>query len=702
MPTGLLPLCQDCKHFTGVEPGIGFACRAFGDGIPVEILSSSVDHREPFKGDGGVRYEPRVMDETELANAIANGELDSPQWFLNSWYFKLRVSGTGASYRAALDEYVWRDPAIYLSEEFLKRCYVPVIIEHPDKMMLDTEEYRSRNIGMSVLPYIADREGRMNPDGPDVWTVARIIDRPAADFMRKHQVSTSPSVVFPPDGGDNTTVDLTDGKHLLIEGKPALIDHIAIASAGVWDKGEEPSGVDIGGHTAGNGAERDAGGRGEEEVAKDDDMRDDDKMSMRDDDKMSMRDDNKMPMRDDDDKMRMRDDAEQGEKLDKLLEGIKVMGDAMKHLSSRMDAMEDDSRKRDDAAKKKDDEDPDHEHRQAAELERLAAEEREEGEEAEDDKRGDAGMRMRGMMKRDDETHAEHSARIDARARMRGMKDMCRDDGESAKAHSMRMDRMMRKHMRMDAENEETEPEKSEFTQDKRKDRGKRDAAEEEMGEWEEPAADKRDDAELGEEAEKQAAKGDMRRGSRMRDDDDDDMMRDDAMMRMRKADARADAARTQRIEAELAALKRRFADSERSDEDADKFADERARADSVYAMFNQRAPRDMPGELLKHYVVRLARGLQQHSPTWKDESLRRLADSAPTAFKNAVGQIYADAEAAGNNPATVPMGQLREIVKRRQGGGEIREFVGDPGVFLAPFVSIGQAVKRIGDPKDR
>jgi len=52
--------CLGCKHFKGgVE---GMYCNAFpeekGKTIPHEILTGEFDHKEPFKGDGGIRYEP--------------------------------------------------------------------------------------------------------------------------------------------------------------------------------------------------------------------------------------------------------------------------------------------------------------------------------------------------------------------------------------------------------------------------------------------------------------------------------------------------------------------------------------------------------------------------------------------------------------------------------------------------------------------
>jgi hypothetical protein len=44
------------------------------------------------------------------------------------------------------------------------------------------------------------------------------------------------------DIGVNTEVQI-EGQNFLIEGKPSLLDHIAICPAGVWDKGRTPSGV---------------------------------------------------------------------------------------------------------------------------------------------------------------------------------------------------------------------------------------------------------------------------------------------------------------------------------------------------------------------------------------------------------------------------------------------------------------------------
>jgi colicin import membrane protein len=98
------------------------------------------------------------MDEAQLARAIAAGELASPQSYGNSWFFDLRITGVGGAYREAHKEYVWRDPSLYLNQGFLDRCNgLPIILEHPDKEMLDSKEYHDRNIGSIVYPYLGAR-----------------------------------------------------------------------------------------------------------------------------------------------------------------------------------------------------------------------------------------------------------------------------------------------------------------------------------------------------------------------------------------------------------------------------------------------------------------------------------------------------------------------------------------------------------------
>jgi hypothetical protein len=96
---------------------------------------------------------------------------------------------------------------------------------------LNTKEYVERNIGAVFIPYIKDNE---------IWAIARVYDEFAAKIMSENILSTSPCVVLT---GKDPRFSLDNGGVLLIEGKPRLVDHIAVCFRGVWDKGEAPTGV---------------------------------------------------------------------------------------------------------------------------------------------------------------------------------------------------------------------------------------------------------------------------------------------------------------------------------------------------------------------------------------------------------------------------------------------------------------------------
>ena len=174
-------------------------------------------------------------DELGVARAMAAGQLTSPQRYENVSLFDIRITGTGVAYRQGLDEFVWRDPAIYLNDEFLARANgLAVIMEHPRGATLNSQEYADRSIGTVLLPYIK---------GEEVWGIAKVYDDDAIAMMSDpdQPMSTSPTVVFK--RADNKTMKLEDGSTLLIEGTPSLLDHIAVCPLGVWDKGGEPAGV---------------------------------------------------------------------------------------------------------------------------------------------------------------------------------------------------------------------------------------------------------------------------------------------------------------------------------------------------------------------------------------------------------------------------------------------------------------------------
>jgi len=216
-------------------------------GIPEKVGNEFVKQDD----EGLITVEPEISEhpeaeksiallsgtEYDIAKAIQSGELASPQQFGNLWLFDVRITGTDTAYRESLNEYVYRPPEHYLNDEFLARCNgLPVIVDHPEGKALDSEEFRRRIIGTIFIPYIK---------GEEVWGIAKIFDEAGADLMLSTHGSTSPAVFFRRSDG-NKTIEMDDGSHLLIEGIPSLLDHLAICGEGVWDKGNGPSGVNIG------------------------------------------------------------------------------------------------------------------------------------------------------------------------------------------------------------------------------------------------------------------------------------------------------------------------------------------------------------------------------------------------------------------------------------------------------------------------
>ena len=177
--------------------------------------------------------------EYDYAELISKNILPSPQMYANVMLLAIRITGTGLAYRSSIGEHVWRDPSLYLNEEFLKRCNgLTVIMDHPETAVLTSEEFKNRAVGSIMLPYL---------QGDEVWGIAKIYDQDSANEILEGEISTSPSVVFDNTAG-NTTLTTENGEPLLIEGVPFLLDHIAIVtkargSKGVWDKGGDATGV---------------------------------------------------------------------------------------------------------------------------------------------------------------------------------------------------------------------------------------------------------------------------------------------------------------------------------------------------------------------------------------------------------------------------------------------------------------------------
>ena len=110
----------------------------------------------------------------EMIEGLINGTLKSPQIYEESFYIKLRITGTGITERYKEDENgdvifdeenkpvtykIDRLEEDFLSNKFLESCIgIPVLIEHPDSKLLNGENYKNHVVGTIVAAYIKNYE----------------------------------------------------------------------------------------------------------------------------------------------------------------------------------------------------------------------------------------------------------------------------------------------------------------------------------------------------------------------------------------------------------------------------------------------------------------------------------------------------------------------------------------------------------------
>ncbi len=354
------------------------------------------------------------MTELEAAEQVRDGLLPSPTVFGGMTLFSLRITGTGMSYRAGLDEYVWRSPAHYLTDEFLARCLgLPLIWQHPDKAVLNSQEFADRVIGTVMLSFVRNEE---------VWAVCRVYDSAAIKAMTDGQLSTSPAVVFKPTDG-NKTVELEEGKKLLLEGKPSYLDHIAVCDLGVWDAGGPPVGIQ----------------NDTLETTTDNSEANERADSMTDDEKAAAAD---KARKDAEDKAKA--DADAGQKLDKLLthldsitnrlDAMEMADKARKDAEEKEKADRADASRRDAAARR----DAEHEEWKKADAETCAKDDAEEEAEAKE-------LEAKGEPKEvaADKARKDRKDRMDARRK--DAEEKAKADAEAARKDSVDIEAMRRR-----------------------------------------------------------------------------------------------------------------------------------------------------------------------------------------------------------------------------------------------------------------
>jgi len=174
-----------------------------------------------------------MINELIVAERIADGTLPSPQQFGASWYWAIRISGTGAAWRASEGEFCLREPSVWLTPEMCARATgLPVLVDHPESGVLNSPEFAMRAVGVTTYAYVR---------GGELWAIARILDSGANEILQAGAYEdTSPAVTFAPSTGTRIEID---GKALLIEPEPMLLDHICLTAKGIWTR-DGPPGVE--------------------------------------------------------------------------------------------------------------------------------------------------------------------------------------------------------------------------------------------------------------------------------------------------------------------------------------------------------------------------------------------------------------------------------------------------------------------------
>lgn len=62
----MMPICYVCRHRTRQA----MTCAAFPAGIPLAVLYSEADHRQPFAGDRGITFDPVDSEAAAYASEL--------------------------------------------------------------------------------------------------------------------------------------------------------------------------------------------------------------------------------------------------------------------------------------------------------------------------------------------------------------------------------------------------------------------------------------------------------------------------------------------------------------------------------------------------------------------------------------------------------------------------------------------------------
>ncbi len=90
--------CYDCLHFRSAEAG---RCAAFPDQIPGKIWSGKSLHREPFPGDHGILFEPRMTEFLTISEVADVLRVNPKTIYRAVWSRKVPAYKIGKAWRIA-------------------------------------------------------------------------------------------------------------------------------------------------------------------------------------------------------------------------------------------------------------------------------------------------------------------------------------------------------------------------------------------------------------------------------------------------------------------------------------------------------------------------------------------------------------------------------------------------------------------------
>ena len=164
--------CYYCKHYINSDDIIP-RCKAFPDGIPMEIFREEIEHNKPFKNDNGIMFEER--NESSNKTNILDGSKEQREKIMKE-FFGLKPEQSFQDIDVDDKDYICRDRKVEIlewvksmsaeeiAEQFelrerrYSRDYKDAVEDAKKIRNMTNEEFQKH------LEYLALEEKESNPD----------------------------------------------------------------------------------------------------------------------------------------------------------------------------------------------------------------------------------------------------------------------------------------------------------------------------------------------------------------------------------------------------------------------------------------------------------------------------------------------------------------------------------------------------------